>query len=57
MGPLWVELLFPPLAMSAEVGAAREGVQGGGMCSCCDPARRLDQPATLEGEAGVQGWG
>ncbi len=56
MGPLWVELLFPPLAMSAQVGVAREGVQGGGMCSCCDPARRLDQPATLEGEAGVQGW-
>jgi hypothetical protein len=53
----WVEFLFSPLAMSAQVGAVREGVHKGGVCSCYDPACQLDQPMTPEGEAGVQGWG
>jgi hypothetical protein len=52
----WVE--FPPLAISAQVGAVRKGVQWGGVCSCCGPAHQLDdQPSTPGGEAGGQGWG
>jgi hypothetical protein len=53
----WVEVKFPPLAISAQVGAVRKGVQGGGVfSSCCDLACGLDQPDTSEGEAGGQGW-
>jgi hypothetical protein len=52
----WVR--FPPLATLAQVGTVREGVaRRGGEFSCCIPARRLDRPATPEGEAGVRGWG
>jgi hypothetical protein len=52
----WVR--FPPLATLAQVGTVREGVvRRGGEFSCCVPARRLDRPATPEGEARVRGWG
>ncbi len=52
----WVR--FPPLATLAQVGTVREGgARGGGESSWCVPARRLDRPATREGEAGVRGWG
>ncbi len=51
----WVR--FPPLATLAQVGTVREeGARRGGEFSCCVPARRLDQPATPEGEAGGRGW-
>jgi hypothetical protein len=51
--PWWVLLRVPPLAMSAQVGAVRERVEGWGKFECfCGPASRLDLSATLEGEVG-----
>jgi hypothetical protein len=44
-----------PLATLAQVGAVHEGVQEGGEFSSV-LACLLDQPMTLEGEAGGQGW-
>jgi hypothetical protein len=56
----WVQVV--PLATSAQVGTAREGVREGGEVNCCVlPPRWLNQPATPMGEAGgrrrgVEAW-
>ncbi len=51
----WVR--WSPLAISAQLGAVREGAQRGGEMCCSLQARQLNPPATLEGEAGGWGWG
>jgi hypothetical protein len=56
-GPLGGESKLPPLAMSAQVGTVRKGVQGGGEFNCCNPAHWLDRPMIPEGEVKGQGWG
>jgi hypothetical protein len=55
-GASWrVEVKLPPLAISAQVGAVREGLQGGGVFSYCDLAlRSTSLLPQREGRAGCR---